>query len=174
MKKFFGVSQNVAVLSLVSLLNDFAGETIKRTLPLYLVNIVGAGTSVVGVIEGMAESIATLIQAPTGRLSDVVRKRKIFVLAGRLLQVSRVFLIFPQTAATIGFVRLADRAGKGLGTAPRDALISDSTEATTQGRAFGFLRAADSAGAVLGLLVAAIVTWQLSPNLQLLDRKSVV
>ncbi len=168
MKKFFGVSQNVAVLSLVSLLNDFAGETIKRTLPLYLVNIVGAGTSVVGVIEGMAESIATLIQAPTGRLSDVVRKRKIFVLAGRLLQVSRVFLIFPQTAATIGFVRLADRAGKGLGTAPRDALISDSTEATTQGRAFGFLRAADSAGAVLGLLVAAIVTWQLSPNLQLL------
>lgn len=159
MVSFLKVPRNVFILSVVSFLNDFAGETIKRTLPLYLVNIVGAGAGIVGIIEGVAESAATLIQAPAGRLSDLSKKRKIFVLAGRLLQVSRVFLIFPQTAVSVGFIRLADRAGKGLGTAPRDALLSDSAAKDIQGKTFGFLRAADSAGAVLGLLVAAIVAF---------------
>lgn len=167
-KKFFGVSQNVFVLSVVSLLNDFAGETIKRTLPLFLVNIAGASTSIVGVIEGLAESFATLIQAPAGYLSDILQKRKIFVLVGRLLQVARVFLILPQTAISVGLIRLTDRAGKGLGTASRDALLSDSANHFTQGRSFGFLRAADSVGAVVGLLLAALITYYFSPNLQLL------
>ena len=167
-KNFFGISQNVFVLSLVSLLNDFAGETIKRTLPLFLVNIAGIGTGIVGIIEGAAESAATLIQAPVGRFSDITHRRKIFVLTGRLLQVCRVLLILPQTAFSVGLIRLADRAGKGLGTAPRDALLSDSATNNTQGRSFGFLRAADSVGAVLGLLIASAVIFYFDPKISVL------
>ena len=155
-----GLDRNVKVLGLVSLLNDFSSEVTVRTLPLFLANVLGVKTGIIGFIEGVAESTATLLKIASGYWADRLRKRKALTLWGYGLSgFTKPLLYFAETWGLVLAVRFLDRVGKGIRTAPRDALIADVTPEPHRGRAFGFNKAMDKAGAVIGLLLAA---WMLS------------
>jgi MFS family permease len=155
-KRFFGLSRNVFVFGFVSLLNDLSSEITIRTLPLFLANVLGVKTSIIGLIEGIADSTSTLLKMVSGWLSDKFQKRKPLVLAGYALSsFSKPLFYFAMTWPFVLLLRFLDRVGKGIRTSPRDALIADSTDLEHQGRAFGYNRAMDPVGAVFGLLAAA-------------------
>jgi MFS family permease len=155
-RKFFGLSRNVFVFGFVSLLNDWSSEITVRILPLYLSNVLGVKTAIIGLIEGIADSTATFLKIFSGWFSDKWGKRKPLVLAGYALSaLSKPLFYFAGTWPFVLVLRFFDRVGKGVRTSPKDALIADSTEADRQGRAFGYSRAMDPLGAVLGLLTAA-------------------
>lgn len=155
-RKFFGLSRNVFVFGFVSLLNDWSSEITVRILPLFLANVLGVKTTVIGLIEGVADSTATFLKMFSGWFSDKWGKRKPLVLAGYVLSsLSKPLFYFANTWPFVLVLRFLDRVGKGVRTSPKDALIADSTEADRQGRAFGYSRAMDPLGAVLGLLTAA-------------------
>jgi len=161
-RKFFmfGFSRNVFILSLASFLNDIGGETIKKTLSLFLYNVLGVKTSIVGLVEGISESTETIFQTFSGYLSDKLKKRKPFVTFGYFLTLfGRLNLFWVNSWAQVLFFRFLDRAGKGINRAPRDALISESTEDGKRGRSFGFHRMMDNAGSFIGLLIAAAVVY---------------
>ncbi|MBC7790299.1 MAG: MFS transporter [Anaerolineae bacterium] len=130
-------------------------------LPVFLSTVIGASASFVGAIEGAAESTSALLKLGSGWWSDRVRKRKPLVVSGYVLaSVARPLVALAQSAGQVLAIRLADRVGKGIRTSPRDALIADSVDPAVLGRAFGFHRAADHAGAVVGPLVAfALLKW---------------
>jgi sugar phosphate permease len=130
-------------------------------LPLFLSTVLGANASFIGAIEGLAESTAALLKLVSGWWSDKVRKRKALVVLGYgIATFVRPFTAMAQSAVQVLLIRLGDRVGKGIRTAPRDALLADSTDPETRGRSFGFHAAADNAGAVLGPLVAfALLKW---------------
>ncbi len=124
-------------------------------LPLFLSGVLGANASFIGAIEGVAESTASLLKVASGWWSDKVRKRKPLVVIGYgIATVVRPFVALAQTAGVVLAIRLADRVGKGIRTAPRDALLADSTDEESRGRAFGFHASMDNAGAVVGPLIA--------------------
>jgi MFS family permease len=152
--------RNVWAVSLTSFLTDISSEMVINILPLFLANVLGVRTSIIGLIEGVAEATASLLQVFSGWLSDRLRARKWLAVAGYgLSALSKPFFYFANTWGTIAVTRWADRAGKGIRTAPRDALVADSIEPHQRGLAFGFHRAADTAGAMLGLIIALIVVW---------------
>jgi MFS family permease len=154
------LDRNVKVLGIVSLLNDLSSEVAVRTLPLFLANVLGVKTGIIGFIEGIAESTATLLKIASGYLADRSGKKKALTLWGYGLSgLTKPLLYFANTWGLVLAVRFLDRAGKGIRTAPRDALIADVTPEQHRGRAFGFNKAMDKVGAVVGLLVAA---WILS------------
>jgi MFS family permease len=130
-------------------------------LPLFLSSVLGANASFIGAIEGLAESTAAVLKLVSGWWSDKVRKRKPLVVLGYgIATFVRPFTAIAQTATQVLLIRLGDRVGKGLRTAPRDALLADSTDPESRGRSFGFHAAADNAGAVLGPLMAfALLKW---------------
>lgn len=145
---------NVVVLGLVSFLTDVSSEMIYPLLPLYLTQL-GAGPAVIGLIEGIAESLASLLKVFSGYFSDRLRRRKPLTILGYASSTVGKFLLYLSTSW--GWVmggRLVDRFGKGVRTAPRDALIADSTDGSSRGRAYGLHRALDTAGAVLGVFLA--------------------
>ncbi len=154
-KKYFGFPSNVLFLSLVSFFNDIGGETIKRAIPLYLVNTLGVSKTVVGLVEGIADATPQLLQTPAGYLSDAFHKRKPIILAGQALRTTMVFLFFVTSWPQVLMLRFLDRSGKGLNGAPRDALVAASSEPGRTGASFGLNRAMDNAGAVVGMLLAA-------------------
>lgn len=157
-RQFFGLSQNVFVLGFVSFLNDFSSEITIRTLPLFLANALGVKASIIGLIEGVADSTATILKMFSGWFSDLVGKRKPLVIAGYSLSVlSKPLFYFANSWPFVLLLRFLDRVGKGVRTSPKDALIANSTDKQSQGRAFGYNRAMDPLGAVVGLLVAAAV-----------------
>ena len=124
-------------------------------LPLFLSSVLGANASFIGAIEGAAESVAALLKLASGWWSDNVKRRKPLVVAGYLIAtIARPFVGIAQTATAVLAIRLTDRIGKGIRSAPRDALLADSADAESRGRAFGFHAAMDNAGAVLGPLIA--------------------
>ena len=145
----------------MSFLTDVATEMIYPLLPLFLSSVLGANASFIGAIEGAAESTAALLKLASGWWSDKVKKRKPLVVAGYLLAtIVRPFVAIAQSASVVLAIRLADRVGKGIRTAPRDALLADSSDAESRGKAFGFHAAMDNAGAVLGPLIAfALLTY---------------
>lgn len=152
------LGRNVVVLAAVSLLTDVSSEMIYPLLPLFLVGVLGASATALGAIEGAAESTAALLKLASGWWSDRVRRRKPLVVAGYVLaSAARPLVGLAQTAGQVLAIRLADRVGKGIRTSPRDALIADSARDDSRGRAFGFHRAADHAGAVAGPLVAFLL-----------------
>lgn len=153
--------RTVVALGVVSFLTDFASEMIYPLLPVFLAGTLGAGAVALGVVEGAAESTAALLKLVSGWLSDRVRRRKPLVVAGyALAAVVRPLIGLTQAAWQVLAIRVGDRVGKGLRTSPRDALIGDVVEASARGRAFGFHRAADHAGALVGPLVAfALLRW---------------
>lgn len=159
-KKFFGLSQNVFVFGFVSMLNDLSSEITVRTLPLFLANVLGVKTSIIGLIEGVADSTATLLKLFSGWISDKLGTRKPLVTGGYgLSALSKPFLYFAVTWPAVLVIRFLDRVGKGIRTSPRDALIADSTDKAELGKAFGYSRAMDPLGAVLGLLIAALLVY---------------
>ncbi|TET53410.1 MAG: MFS transporter, partial [Anaerolineales bacterium] len=139
---------------------DVSSEMVINVVPLFLSNVLGVKTAVIGLIEGVAESTASLLKLFSGWLSDRLGARKWLAVAGYALStLAKPFFYFAQSWRTVAGVRWADRVGKGVRTAPRDALVADAIDEKHRGLAFGFHRAADSAGAVVGLLVALGAVW---------------
>jgi MFS family permease len=162
-----GLPVNVVLLSAVSLFNDAASEMIYPLLPLFVTTVLGAGPEALGVIEGVAESTASFLKLASGYLSDRVRARKRWVVGGYLLaNLTRPLIGLTTGWAGVLVLRFLDRVGKGLRTSPRDALISESTPRASWGKAFGFHRAADHAGAVIGPLLAALALTLLHDQLR--------
>jgi MFS family permease len=136
-------------------------------LPLFLSTVLGANASFIGAIEGAAESTAALLKLASGWWSDKIRKRKPLVVIGYgIATVARPFTAIAQTAFQVLAIRVTDRVGKGLRTAPRDALLADSTDEESRGSAFGFHAAMDNAGAVLGPLIAFLLLRQFNFSLR--------
>ncbi len=160
-----GLSMNVLILGMVSLLTDMSSEMIFPILPLFLTGI-GATGAIIGLIEGAAETTASLLKVVSGRLSDRFGKRKPFLTGGYGLSTLAKPLLFLSTSYWHVFgVRITERVGKGIRSAPRDALIADSVNKENLGRAYGLHKAMDSTGAVIGpllvipvLLLASSVT----------------
>lgn len=148
--------RSVWALGVVSLLTDFSSEMISPLLPLFLTVTLGAGAVAVGAIEGVAEATASLVKLVSGAWSDRTVRRKPWLVAGYTLAgVARPLIGAAGSWGTVLALRFADRVGKGLRTAPRDALIGDVTPLHRRGAAFGLHRALDHAGAVIGPLVGA-------------------
>ena len=154
--------RTVVVIGLVSLFNDFASEMAVPLIPLLLVTVLSAGPVALGLIEGVADTVSNLLKLWAGRHSDLYgRRRKPYVVFGYLLSnLVRPLIGLSGSWLTVLTIRVTDRIGKGVRTAPRDALIADAIHDRQAGRAYGFHRALDHAGAVLGALAAAaIVYW---------------
>jgi MFS family permease len=150
---------NVLWLSVVSLLTDLSSEMIYPLLPFFLTTL-GAGAAFLGVIEGVAESTASMLKLASGWFSDRIGKRKPLVVAGySIASIARPLVGLATAPWHVLLVRFADRIGKGIRTAPRDALLADSVDASVRGAAYGFHRAADHTGAVLGPLVASAILY---------------
>ncbi len=138
---------------------------VLNILPLFLANVLGIQTSIIGLIEGLAEATASILKMFSGWLSDKLGGRKWLAVAGYgLSAVSKPFFYFANSWGLVAGVRWVDRIGKGIRTAPRDALVADATTREIRGLAFGFHRAMDTAGAMVGLIIAAIVVWLAQAN----------
>jgi MFS family permease len=147
--------RNVVAIGIVSLLNDSSSEIIYPLLPLFLSITLGASPAVIGIIEGLAESVSSLLKLFSGYFSDRRGTRKAFVTFGYgLASFARPFLAFATSWPQVLAIRVADRIGKGIRSAPRDAMIADSSRMEDRGLAFGFHRAMDHTGAVFGPLIA--------------------
>lgn len=150
---------NVIILGIASFLTDVSSEMVYPLLPLYLTSArIGASPAIVGFIEGFAESLASLLRVFSGAWSDRLQQRKpITILGYSLSSVGKIFLYLSNSWLLVFVGRLGDRFGKGIRTAPRDALIADSTPADKRGNAFGLHRMLDSAGASLGVILAYVL-----------------
>lgn len=150
--------RTVRRLGLVSLLTDASSEMIYPLLPSFLTGVLGATPAFVGLVEGLAESVASVLKVVSGRISDRMRRRKPLIVAGYALSSLARPLVAAATAPWhVLAVRIADRIGKGVRGAPRDALLAQVTPREELGRAFGFQRAMDHAGAVAGPLIASAI-----------------
>jgi MFS family permease len=157
-----GLPRNVWAVSITSFLMDVSSEMVINLLPLFLATVMGASTAVIGLIEGVAESIASILKLFSGWLSDRMGSRKWLAAAGYgISALSKPFFYFAASPVGIAAARWADRMGKGVRTAPRDALLADSVTEKQRGLAFGFHRAADTAGAMLGLVIALAIVLSL-------------
>jgi len=161
--------RNVKLLGWTSFFNDIASEIIYPLMPQFLITVLGGSRFLLGVIEGVAESIGSLLKLWSGSWSDRAGSRKPFVVAGYSLAALTRPLIGVVTAPWQLFLaRVVDRLGKGVRTSPRDALIADCTEPDARGRAFGFQRALDHLGAAIGPVIAAVFLWLWPGELRLL------
>jgi len=161
-RRIFGLHPNIFFLGLVSFLTDVSSEMIFTLLPLFLANILGAAPIIIGFVEGMAESTASLLKIFSGWLSDKLGRRKSLAIIGYgLSTLAKPFMYIATTWGLVLGVRFTDRLGKGVRTAPRDALVADSASAEERGKSFGFHRAMDTSGAALGLTVAAAIVFLL-------------
>ena len=134
--------RNVWAVGLTSFFMDISSEMVINILPLYLANVLGVQTSIIGLIEGIAEATASILKLFSGWLSDKLGGRKWLAVAGYgLSAITKPFFYFANSWVLIAGVRWADRIGKGIRTAPRDALVADSVSKETRGLAFGFHRA---------------------------------
>ena len=150
--------RNVIALSLVSFFTDASSEMIYPLIPAFLATVLGASALSVGAIEGTAETVASLLKFGSGWWSDRLPKRKPLVVAGyAVASLLRPLIGIAQSATQVFAIRVGDRIGKGIRSSPRDALIADSVEPEERGRAFGFHRAADHLGAVVGPLLAFVL-----------------
>jgi MFS family permease len=150
-KKFLGFGKNVTVAGFVSFFMDVSSEMIYPLVPLFLANVIGVNKSVIGLIEGIAEATASLLKVFSGWFSDRIGNRKWLMAAGYgISTLSRPFVALASGWQHVLGSRFIDRFGKGVRTAPRDAIIAESADKTHLGRAFGFHRAMDTMGAVVG------------------------
>jgi MFS family permease len=159
------IPRNVWVVTATSFLTDVSTEMIINLIPLFLAEVLGVRTGIIGLIEGIAETTATLMKVPSGWLSDRLGRRKWLTVAGYgFSTLAKPFLYFATSWIWVLGVRFADRLGKGIRTAPRDALIADSVQANHRGIAFGLHRAGDTAGAACGLMAALAIVWIVQGN----------
>ncbi|MEI6692342.1 MAG: MFS transporter [Chlorobium sp.] len=167
-RKFFGLGNNVFYTGLVSFFMDVSSEMIYPLLPLYLANMLGVNKSLIGLIEGTAESTASLIKVFSGWLSDRIGKRKSLMITGYAIStMSRPIIALADVWQQVLVSRFFDRLGKGIRTAPRDAIISDSTDTAHLARSFSYHRSMDTMGAMVGPAIALIVLQLHSNNYKL-------
>jgi MFS family permease len=165
-----GITRNVVLLGIVSLLTDVSSELLIYVIPLFLANVLIAAPTVIGIIDGLAESVAAFAKLGSGALADRIGRRTILVGSGYGVSVVAKTLYLVAVAWPLVLVaRVGDRIGKGIRTAPRDALIADSIEPGARGRAFGLHRAMDTAGAVLGVALAALIVEAMQGDRTLLE-----
>lgn len=157
-RRYRRLPKNVFAISLVSLFNDASSEIIYPLLPLFLAVTLGASPAAIGVIEGAAESVSSLLKLFSGYFSDKRGRRKGLVVFGYgLANLVRPLLAFATNWFQVLAIRLVDRVGKGIRSAPRDAMIADAVRVEERGLAFGFHRAMDHAGAVIGPLLGYLL-----------------
>src|SRR4030066_935626 len=151
---------NIWFLTIGSFLTDVSSEMLNNLIPLFLYNVLGVQTSIIGLIDGIAEATASLVKVYSCAFSDRLGKRKSLTVLGYALSaISKPFLYFATAWEWVLGVRFTDRVGKGIRTAPRDALLAGSANADQRGLAFGLHRAGDTAGAFVGLGIAALIIW---------------
>lgn len=143
-------------------LMDISSEMVINVLPLFLFSVLGVKTNIIGIIEGIAEATASILKVFSGWLSDKMRSRKwLAVLGYGLSAIVKPLFYFANSWSAVAAIRWGgDRVGKGIRTAPRDALVADTVKPEQRGLAFGLHRAADTAGAMLGILIAILVVWR--------------
>ena len=155
---FKGITRTVFLLGLVSLFTDLSSQMVFPLIPLYLVSVLGAGASVVGICEGAAETTASLIKVFSGYWSDRVKRRKPFVLIGYSFSaITKPLFALAKVWPLVLAIRVLERIGKGVRSAPRDAMVAESVDQSVRGKAYGFHRAMDGLGSVLGALLAFIL-----------------
>lgn len=154
----YGLTANVVVLGIVSLFTDVSSEMILPILPFFLTQVLMADAFILGLVEGLSESVVSFMKIFSGRLSDVAGKRKRFVAAGYGLSTAmKVLFPFAQSWPQFLGMRLLERTGKGVRDAPRDALLTESTPPETRGKAFGFHRTMDTTGAIAGPIITLVL-----------------
>lgn len=159
-KRIWGLNPNVFFLGIVSLLTDVSSEMIFTLVPLFLSNVLGATATVIGLVGGLSDSTEGIFKLFSGWFSDKIGKSKLLTVLGYSVStVVKPFMLLAASWGAVTGIRLGDRVGKGIRTAPRDALIASSVSAGERGRGFGLHRAMDSSGAVLGLVLAAIIIY---------------
>lgn len=157
-KKIFGLNKNIFNLGLISFFNDFSNEMILASFPAFFTSVLKSGAASLGLVEGIADGMANFLKIYSGTLSDRIQKHKIFILIGYGLSVAtRPFYIFTGSVGAVLGLRAVDRIGKGLREPPRDVLISASVPREEIGRSFGYHRALDRAGGILGPLAAYLI-----------------
>jgi len=157
-KRIWGLNPNVFFLGVVSLLTDISSEMIFTLVPLFLCNVLGAATTVVGLVGGLSESADAIFRIFSGWFSDRIGKRKLLAVLGYSIStVAKPFMYVATNWGMVLGIRFGDRVGKGVRTSSRDALIADSVSAGERGKGFGLHRAMDTTGAVLGLVIAAAI-----------------
>ena len=155
---FKGLTRNIVLLGAVSLLTDISSQMVFPLVPLFLTSVLGAGASIVGIVEGAAETTASILKVISGYWSDKIKKRKPFILMGYSLSTLTKPLFALATAwYFVLFVRVLERIGKGLRAAPRDALVAESSNDNIIGKAYGFQRSMDGIGSILGALFAFLL-----------------
>jgi MFS family permease len=158
---------NIILLGITSLLTDISSEMVYPILPVFLVTTLGASPAILGLIEGIAESLASLLKVFSGYFSDKIKARKPFAIFGYASSTLGKFFLYISTSwAYVLFARAIDRLGKGIRTAPRDALIADSSQEGKRGAAFGLHRAMDTLGATIGVILAYILITRFKGNLR--------
>lgn len=168
-RRLFGLDSNVVWMGVVSFFNDLSSDMIFPFIPIFLTSVLGASLTFVGLIEGLADATASILKIASGRLSDKWQKRKsLSVIGYSLSAISKPMLAMTSMPWHVLAVRFTDRVGKGVRDAPRDALISLSTERRLFGRAFGFHRAMDTLGAAIGPLLAFAILPLISNNYRVL------
>ena len=174
-KSFLGLSKNVRNLGWVSFFNDFSSEMIYPLLPLFLTQVLGAGVLFVGLIEGIAESVSSFLKLFSGWFSDRFQKKKGIILFGYFLaSMTRPFTGLATSSYHVLILRVLDRMGKGVRTSPRDALLSQCCNGDERGKAFGFQRAMDHAGAMAGPLITSFFLFTFTLNLRVIFCLSII
>ncbi|MFO7677109.1 MAG: MFS transporter [Thermoplasmatota archaeon] len=160
MKKIFfynGLTRNIIIVGVVSLFTDLSSQMVFPLIPLYLVTL-GASAWIIGLVEGSAETTASLLKVFSGYWSDKMKRRKPFVLAGYSIStITKPLFAFATIWPFVLLIRIIERIGKGIRNAPRDAIIAESCDISCRGKAYGFHRAMDGAGSIAGALLAFIL-----------------
>lgn len=165
--------RNIWVVTFTSFLTDISSEMLTNLLPLFLFNVLQVRTTTIGLIEGVAEMTASLLKVLSGWTSDRLRARKwLAVLGYAISTIAKPLLYFANTWGVVLGVRFLDRTGKGIRTAPRDALVADSIDEDQRGLAYGLHRAGDTGGAVIGLLLALGILLATRQEAVTLDRRT--
>ena len=152
--------RNIFALGFVSFFTDVSTEMVLSLLPIFIVNLPGSGSAALGLIEGFAESLSYGMRVVSGVLSDKIKRRKIIILVGYgVSNIVKPFFAIARSVFEAMAIRIADRIGKGIRTAPRDALLSESIEEKRRGAAFGLHRTLDQTGAILGPLTASFLIY---------------
>jgi len=154
---FNGLVRNIIIVGFVSLFTDLSSQMVFPVVPLFLLSL-GASAWVVGLVEGAAETTASLLKVFSGYWSDKIKRRKPFVFAGYSLSaITKPLFAFAQSWPFVLFFRVVERVGKGIRDAPRDAIIAESVDVSVRGKAYGFQRAMDGIGSFSGAIIAVIL-----------------
>lgn len=159
-RKIWGVHPNVFFLGLTSLLTDISSEMMFTLVPLFLSNVLGAGTTIIGLVGGLSDSTEAVFKIFSGRLSDKIHRPKLLTALGYAMStIVKPFMFLANNWDSVTLIRMSDRVGKGVRESPRDALLADSISPQERGRSFGLRQAMDTTGAVIGLSLAAIIIY---------------